>query len=514
MDYGEGEWKQKALLCLDRMETFSEETRNAFKKTLDWLCQWACSRSFGLGSRLPWDPEWLIESLSDSTIYMAYYTVAHILQGGVIDGSKPGPAGVVPDQMTDSVWSYIMLEGPLPNDSTIAQETLFLMRSEFQYFYPLDLRCSGKDLINNHLTFFLYNHTAIFPEKNWPKAIRANGHLLLNNEKMSKSTGNFLTVGEAMDRYGADATRFALADAGDGIEDANFLEKTADDAILKLHTELEWIQENISASSDNRTGQITWNDQVFAAEMDKVIVEAKTAYESMLYREALKVSFYDLQNVRNEYRKATTGQGLSLSTSEVFEGMHRDLVVRFAETLALLLSPITPHWSEGVWMEILKKGKSIMHSRWPTVASDKSSENLLSAAKYVQGLGARIRSAEDAAKKKSKKKVVESPGPKVIRVFVAEKYPVWQDQVMNVLKSSYNPESREFSGKERDILKECGLLSNKQVMPFVAKIKVYHNLYRKTPQQWARRHSTASYCFLNHRSWNQTWIISDETLRL
>ena len=63
------------------MNTYSDETRNAFEKTLDWLNQWACSRSFGLGTRLPWDKEWLIESLSDSTIYMAYYTVAHLLQG-------------------------------------------------------------------------------------------------------------------------------------------------------------------------------------------------------------------------------------------------------------------------------------------------------------------------------------------------------------------------------------------------------------------------------------------------
>jgi hypothetical protein len=45
-----------------------------------WLQQWACSRSFGLGTRLPWDEQYLIESLSDSTIYMAYYTIAHYLQ--------------------------------------------------------------------------------------------------------------------------------------------------------------------------------------------------------------------------------------------------------------------------------------------------------------------------------------------------------------------------------------------------------------------------------------------------
>ncbi len=81
VDYGEASWKKQAEECLRKMETFGAETRNAFEKTLDWLGQWACSRSYGLGSRIPWDPQWLIESLSDSTIYMAYYTVAHLLQG-------------------------------------------------------------------------------------------------------------------------------------------------------------------------------------------------------------------------------------------------------------------------------------------------------------------------------------------------------------------------------------------------------------------------------------------------
>lgn len=48
-------------------------------ETLDWLTGWACSRTCGLGTILPWDDQFVIESLSDSTIYMAYYTVAHLL---------------------------------------------------------------------------------------------------------------------------------------------------------------------------------------------------------------------------------------------------------------------------------------------------------------------------------------------------------------------------------------------------------------------------------------------------
>lgn len=159
-----------------------------------------------------------------------------------IDGSKVGPLGVTPDQLSDEVWEYILCNGPWPNSSPLAQDKADALKHEFEYFYPLDIRSSGKDLINNHLTFCLYNHVAIFPEDKWPVSMRTNGHLLLNGSKMSKSTGNSLTLRDAVEKFGADATRLSLADAGDGIEDANFDEKTANANILRVHTLLGWCE--------------------------------------------------------------------------------------------------------------------------------------------------------------------------------------------------------------------------------------------------------------------------------
>ena len=80
LDYGEGQWREVTQECLDKVNCYHDEVRKNFTSTLDWLKEHACSRTYGLGSKLPWDESWLIESLSDSTIYMAYYTVAHILQ--------------------------------------------------------------------------------------------------------------------------------------------------------------------------------------------------------------------------------------------------------------------------------------------------------------------------------------------------------------------------------------------------------------------------------------------------
>ena len=50
--------------------------------------------AFIAGTKMPWDEKYLIESLSDSTIYMAYYTVAHLLQDGSFDGSAGSPLNI------------------------------------------------------------------------------------------------------------------------------------------------------------------------------------------------------------------------------------------------------------------------------------------------------------------------------------------------------------------------------------------------------------------------------------
>lgn len=46
--------------------------------------------------------------------------------------------------------------------------------------------------------------------------------------QMSKSEGNFLTLSEAVEKFSADGMRLCLADSGDSVEDANFVESTAD----------------------------------------------------------------------------------------------------------------------------------------------------------------------------------------------------------------------------------------------------------------------------------------------
>lgn len=356
INYGEEEWLATTKDLLKNMETYHDEARKNFEHCLNWLHEYACSRTYGLGTKLPWDKQWLIESLSDSTIYMAFYTVVHLLQAGSFRGEKPSPLGIKAEMMTNDVWNYIFFaDSKFPATTKIKKADLDLLKREFNYWYPLDLRVSGKDLINNHLTFMLYNHTAIWNKEpnQWPRSVRANGHLMLNSAKMSKSDGNFLTLHDAVVKFSADGTRLCIADSGDSIEDANFVEATADAGILRLYTFIEWVKEMITSKMLFRTGpKNSFYDRVFISEMNFLTKATDDYFNKMLFKEGLRTGLFEFQKARDTYRELCG------------TNMHTDLVFEFIERQALLMAPICPHIAEHIW-GLLGKKDSILNAKWP-----------------------------------------------------------------------------------------------------------------------------------------------------
>ena len=434
--YGEPEWKQKAEECLASMNLYSNEVRHGFEHTLSWLNQWACSRSFGLGTRLPWDEDFLVESLSDSTLYMAYYTISHLLQKGNLYGSDT--SSVKPEQMTDEAWDFVFCGSPFPKSSDICPSVLRKMKQEFEYWYPFDVRTSGKDLIQNHLTFCIYNHTAILAKHHWPRGFRCNGHIMLNSEKMSKSTGNFMTIRQAIQEFSADATRFSLADAGDGMDDANFAFETANAAILRLTKEISWMQEVIEGESSFRKGpSSTYADRVFANEINIAVKMTEKNYSEFMFREALKTGFYDLQAARDEYR-FSCGMG----------GMNRDLLWRFMDVQTRLMTPICPHFAEYVWKELLRKEGFVVKAGWPE--ADTLDLTLKLANKYLQDSIVSMRKLlqkQVSGPKRADKSISSSAEnrPTVGLIYMAEQYDGWKAECLKILQSKFNTETSSFA---------------------------------------------------------------------
>ena len=306
--YGEEHWQKTIMdhVKSDDFNAYTSATQKGFEEIVNWLKEWGCSRTFGLGSKIPWDKQYLIESLSDSTIYMAYYTIANYLHEDLY-GDKP-KNGLSADLLTEEVFDYIFLGTKTDSLAScgIAIELLDEMRDSFTYWYPMDLRCSGKDLIGNHLTMSLYNHAAVWNDKKYmPKAIFCNGYILVNGEKMSKSKGNFYTLTDIIRDYGCDASRIALADCGDGLDDANFVTEIADSSVNRLYSFENFVKillkdnwdklGNINFTDPDNINVENFNyfDKIFDNNINYLVDQTKVAYNHMRFKDVLKYGFYE-----------------------------------------------------------------------------------------------------------------------------------------------------------------------------------------------------------------------------
>eukprot|EP00931_Biecheleriopsis_adriatica_P065640 TRINITY_DN40132_c0_g1_i1.p1 TRINITY_DN40132_c0_g1~~TRINITY_DN40132_c0_g1_i1.p1 ORF type:complete len:1241 (-),score=317.82 TRINITY_DN40132_c0_g1_i1:51-3773(-) len=468
LKYSDKDWTERVRNHVDgKFEMFSDAAQNNLSHAVGWLGDWACSRTFGLGTKLPWDEKWLIESLSDSTVYMAYYTVAHIIGNSLTPGDAGG--GIEAKDLTEGVFDYIFcIKDEPPSDTAISRPVLDKMRREFQFWYPVDLRCSGKDLIQNHLTMSLFNHAAVWEDPDlWPQAFFCNGHVMVDSEKMSKSKGNFLTLEEAISSYSADATRITCADSGDGLQDANFSRETCGKTILRLTTLQAWAEDAVAKLPNMRSGSYTFLDRIFDNEISSCVNEAHSSYTRMMFSEALRAVWFDMENLRSQYAILSNGD------------VHGDIIRRFLDVQTVTLSPIAPHFCEHMWRNVLGKESLVVREQWPT--PEKEMDAVL-ARQYelIQGTLRSFRLQLDKIKnpkKKKKKAAQDTPPPKPTRavIFVAKGYKDWQTAVLKVLQQEElneenEPIDKEFMKRvrEADSIKDLPKTVMKQVMPFAS----------------------------------------------
>jgi len=382
IDYANEEWKKISKDWLNEMKIIPESLKEEYHNAIEWLHERACARKRGFGTRLPFDKNWIIESLSDSTIYMAYYTIAKIINENNIDAEKLLP----------EVFDFVFLgKGDLKEISKISglnENIIKEMRESFLYWYPLDSRHSGTDLITNHLIFFIMNHIAIFPKEFWPKQIVTNGFVLNEGKKMSKSLGNIVPLKEALDKYGADVIRFLLLFGANLDQDTNFTENIAKSIENKIKEIFEMVN-NVENCDDK------W-------------IRSRLAYCRDYVTNAMKeLRFRDASNYL-----------LFIFGDEVKWHIKKNKKIsRFVfENWIKMLSPFIPYTSEEIWEMLGNKG-FISKERWPEkMERDIEAET---EERYIMNLIEDIKNVIKLSKKEKVEKIY-------IQVAEKEKYNIFE----------------------------------------------------------------------------------------
>ncbi len=183
----------------------------------------------------------------------------------------------------------------------------------------------------------------------------------------------------------------------------------------------------------------------------------------MMYKLALKSALYDFTSARDFYREATRAAGI---------GMHYDLSIFYIKLQALLLAPIAPHWSEYIWLDVLGNSYSIQTALFPIVPEQNPS--LTAAREYVRWTSSNITSAEGAQQKKLAKGKTLQFDPtkdKKLTIFVAQKFPTWQDKCVQVLKEAWHGAGTGAVLDAKVLSQKFDKAESKKAMPFVNTLK-------------------------------------------
>ncbi len=397
LNYADSSWKESATKCMEGMNILPREIRTEFSYVVGWLRERACARQHGLGTRLPWDKDWIVESLSDSVIYMAYYIISKFVNDGTIAAKD----------LSVEFFDYVFLgTGSASKVSKVMglpQEIIGKIRDEFVYFYPVDSRHSGRDLVPNHLTFFVLNHTAIFPETMWPREIVVNGSVLMNGAKMSKSMGNIIPLRKAIMDYGADPIRLAIIISAELLQDADFNMES----ISGIQARLELLHGQCSELGAFVTSATTLPESPNHAEdrwilsRERIMVSQVTnAMNKMRLREALHGILFSFESDLAWYQKRARakdrwgeiGDYANMSTNDNSRGdsigddddddddnndgssAKRDdsivgILHKIISTRVAMLSPFAPHIAEEMWAKLGNSGLASV-SGWPESSHD------------------------------------------------------------------------------------------------------------------------------------------------
>ncbi|HZY47539.1 MAG TPA: leucine--tRNA ligase, partial [Candidatus Bathyarchaeia archaeon] len=357
INYGDREWKKLAHRCLDQMVILPEELRAEFNYTLDWLKERACARTVGLGTKLPWDRSWIIEALSDSVVYMSYYILSkYFAKDWVVFKKFEKDTSKLPD----SFFNYTLLgEGAV---DTIAEQIgipkriLNGIRNEFQYFYPVDMRHSARDLVSNHLSFYIFHHSTLFPEKQQPRGIVANGFVLMEGMKMSKSLQNIMPLRRAVAKFGADPVRVGVMATAELGQDTDFSEVLAASIQERL---VSLLGQAKSLGRKKQTGKAKPSslDRWMLSRLATAVQNATNALDRLRVREAINAILYQLDNDISWYKRRLGPKRRGLD--------NRDRILsKVMETRTRMLTPLAPHTAEEIWSRMGNKG-FVVQADWP-----------------------------------------------------------------------------------------------------------------------------------------------------
>lgn len=361
IDYGHPEVTEIAKSHVPAMNIQPQEYKDNLPGILDWFRERACARLGNwLGTPFPFDERWIIEPISDSTLYSAYYIVSGAVNQGLVD----------PGKLDDTFFDFIFLGRGSPDEvaarTGASAEVLLNLRRDFMYWYPLDINLGGKEHLSVHFPVFLMNHAAVLPD-NLPKGIFVNWWISGRGGKMSKSKGGAEPIPDAASTYTVDGLRLYYCHAASPHVDVEWDPASVNNS--RKSVERAWFF--AGELMDIKGGEPKPIDNWMESRMHSNIQKAKVFMDELRLREAANIVYFDLVNDLRWYLRRG--------------GNNRDLLGKSVNAWIGAMAPFTPHMAEELW-EISGHKEMVSASGYPNPVEFRQDRTANDAERFVENV--------------------------------------------------------------------------------------------------------------------------------
>jgi len=318
--YSDDELTEKSKEHVKKMNIYPAEYKEELPKVLEWFGDRACIRKGSwLGTEFPFKKGWVIEPISDSTLYPAYYIISKYINEGKLDA----------ESLSNKFFDYVFL-----GEGNAYEEIWKEIRKEFEYWYPVDINLGGKEHKTVHFPVFIMNHVAIMKEEQWPKGIFVHWWVTQQKgEKISKSKGGAEPIPGASKKYGVDTMRLYYAHSASPFVDVEWDGKVVEQYKKRLLKIWNFIDEILKKNGGENIMD-KWLISAFNKEI-RITREAMKEYE---FRKATNSIYFKIYSILQWYIRRGGENGLLL----------KEITGKWMRMMA----PFTPHMAEEIWEKI------------------------------------------------------------------------------------------------------------------------------------------------------------------
>ena len=268
------------------------------------------------------------------------------------------------------------------------------LREDMDKWMPVDMYIGGADHAYGHLIFSRFVTKALhdlgYLSCDEPfTALRHQGMITRDGEKMSKSKGNAVVPADYLERYGTDTLRlymmfgFAFAEGGDW----------TDDGIDGVHRYLKRVWRLVDCAIEKRSpaGDVKGEPaQLSEAERDNRWPELRRVMHNSIKGCSRDVERFQFNTAISRLMELTNAlfayAGRNASTLD--DPYYREAL----ETLVLMLAPFAPHLGAELWVR-LGGGGNVFDQVWPEYREEFLVARTVS---YVLQINGKIRDHMDA----------------------------------------------------------------------------------------------------------------------